>query len=171
MPKRVHKWHFHSPFVIKCQKGNEKKHEVHLLIIFILDGILGGILIFIGVGVLTIVYGWGKPMPSYSQRKTKWYKLSLLSSQSQTIWAKSIGFTWNFLSESEILSFLRIASKYKYSSMLVDLILSNLSWNLIGELVSSQHKQIQDNPPRIGIFADEKVITPALTSGINFQWR
>ena len=48
---------FHSPFVIKCQKGNEKKHEVYLLIIFILSGILGGILIFIGVGVLTIAYG------------------------------------------------------------------------------------------------------------------
>ena len=48
---------FHSPFVIKCQKGNEKKHEVHLLIIFILSGVLGGILIFIGVGVLTIAYG------------------------------------------------------------------------------------------------------------------
>ena len=57
MPKRIHKWHFHSPFVIKCQERNEKKHEVHLLIIFILGGILGGILIFIGVGVLTVVYG------------------------------------------------------------------------------------------------------------------
>ena len=47
---------FHSPFVIKCQKGNEKEHEVYLLII-ILGGVLGGVLIFFRVRVLAVVEG------------------------------------------------------------------------------------------------------------------
>jgi hypothetical protein len=48
--------HFHSPFVIKCQKGTEKEQE-GLLLIIILGILIGGILILIRVGDLAVVGG------------------------------------------------------------------------------------------------------------------
>jgi hypothetical protein len=51
--------HFHSPFVIKCQKGNEKE-QGGLLLIIILGVLIGGILILIliRVGDLAVVVGF-----------------------------------------------------------------------------------------------------------------
>jgi hypothetical protein len=49
--------HFHSPFVIKCQKGNEKE-QGGLLLIIILGVLIGGILIVIRVGYLAVVVGF-----------------------------------------------------------------------------------------------------------------
>jgi hypothetical protein len=49
--------HFHSPFVIKCQKGNEKE-QGGLLLIIILGVLIGGILILIRVRDLMVVVGF-----------------------------------------------------------------------------------------------------------------